>query len=156
MREYTIAPEFRYSKFFPFLAILHQIAAIGFLVFGYFITPVGFILTILFLLCSLYYIGLSLCTKFYQVHVSLDLLTVRNIINKRRIYHTDKLWWKILKLPWYNTYYILLYSSKQVPIAIVRPHWPNSLRILKFPHLGKFSADELVYLKFLKRVGLLQ
>lgn len=156
MGEYNIFPEYRYYKTFPFLAITYQLIAIMFAVFGNFITSVGFILTFIFQVCSFYYAGLSICSRCYRLNITSNLITVWNIFNKPKKYPADKLRWKIRRIPWYNSYFIFLYSSGRIPIAIVKPHWKNALRILLFPHSGILSTVEREYLKFLKNIGLLK
>ncbi len=156
MGEYSIVPEFRYCKFFPLFTIIYQLVAIGFVAFGHFIASVAFILACIFQFCAFYYAGLFIFNKFYRLNISSSSITVWNMFNYSKMYPADKLRWKIGRIPWYNTYFILLYSSGQIPIAIIKPHWENALRIIHFPHAGKLSSVELEYLKFLKSVGLLQ
>ena len=155
MGEYSIVAELRFSKFFPLFTGIYQLMVIAFWAFGCLVAPPGFVLAYIFQFCSLYYVGLSLCAKFYKLRISPNLITVRNIFSKEKSYGTDNLRWKIGRIPWYNSYYVLLYSSRRIPIAIVKPHWKNALRILRFPHLGKLSTMEIEYLKFLKSAGLL-
>lgn len=156
MGGYSVVPEFRFSKFFPLLAGAYQLIAVGFFAFGYFITSAGLMLSCIFQLCSLYYVGLFLCDKFYRLIISPDQITVQNIFGKQKTYRVDNLRWSIGRIPWYNSYYVLLYSSGRNPIAVVRPHWKNVPRILHFPHSGKLSSQEIEYLKFLKSVGLMK
>lgn len=155
MGEYDIIPESRYSKFYPLLVIAYFLVAVAFSYFGCVVTAVGFILAFFFLFCSLYYGGLFLYYRYYRVHISSNSLTVCNIINRRKTYQTDTLQWKIVRIPWYNSYFILLYSSTRFPVAVVRPHWKNVRKILKCPHLGKLNPTELEYIIFMKKVGLL-
>lgn len=156
MGEYDIVPEFRHFKAFPFIAITYQLVAIGFAVFGCFVASVGFILALFFQFCSVYYTGLFLCNRYYRLNVTSSFITVRNLFNKPRRYHADKLRWKMRRIPWYNSYFILLYSSGRIPIAIIKPHWKNALRMIHFPHSGIFTSVELRYLNFLESAGLLK
>lgn len=156
MGEYSIVPEFSFNKFFPLLAGTYQLIAIGFFAFGYFVASVGFILSYIFQLCSFYYVGLFLCDKFYRLFIFPDQITVQNAFGKQNTYRVDNLRWRIVRIPWYNSYYVLLYSSGRNLIAVVKPHWKNVPRILHFPHSGKLSSKEIEYLKFLKSVGLLK
>lgn len=155
MKKYSITPEFQHSSMFLFFSVMYLFVTMGFAFWGYFVASVGYILSSIFLFCSLYYGLLYLCSKYYQINVSPGLITVWNVMNKPRNYRTDKLWWKIGKIPWYNSYFVLIYSSKRIPVAVVRPHWKNALKLLRLSHLGKLSSTELEYLKFLKNVGLL-
>lgn len=156
MREYDIIPEFPHPKTFPLLAIVCQLCVVGSSVFGCLVSSAGFVLAILFQFCTVYYAGLSFCNKYYRVHITANCISVHSIFNKLRTYHANELCWKILRIPWYNSYYILLYSSRRVPIAILRPLWKNALSVLRFPHRGKLRCVELDYLKFLEKVGLLK
>lgn len=155
MKEYIIVPEARYSKLYPLLAVAYLIAAIAFGLFGHFVTAVGHILAYIILFCSLYYGGLFLYYKNYQVNVSSNSLTVCNIFNKQKKYNVNTLQWKLLRIPWYNSYFLLLYSTAQIPIALIKPHWKNASKILSLPHFGKLSSVEIKYIKFMKKVGLL-
>lgn len=153
MREYSVIPEVSQRKLLPFLLIVCQLVAIGLGILGYFITSAGFALAACYQICVFYWVGLYLCDRYYRLNVSFDSITVQNIFNKTAKYDTDTLRWKILRIPWYRSYYILLYSSRRSPVAIVRPHWKNALEIVRFPHLGKLSSAEIDYLNFLKRCG---
>ena len=156
MRDYNIIPEFRYSKFFPFSAIICQLGAIGFMVVGHLVTSVAFLLACIFQFCALYYAGLSIFNRYYRLNISSDSVTVWSIVNKPKQYRSDELRWRIGRIPWYNSYFILLYSTGRIPVAIVQPHWKNALRLIHFPHYGKLSSVELDYLEFLKSVGLIR
>lgn len=155
MKDYDIVPEFCYSKFFPFLMTVYQFVAMSFILFALHIDPLWSLLAGIFQLCSIYYGGLLLYSKFYKISISANTITIQNIIKKSKSSSVDNLRWKIIRFPWYNSYFILLFQSKRLPIAVVKPHWKNALRILKLSHLGKLSTVELDYLKFLKNVGLL-
>ena len=156
MEEYNIIPEFCYYKAFPFFAIICQLVAVGLMLFGIFVTSVGFILAFCFQFCALYYTGLFICNKYYRVNISSAFITIWSVFNKVKKYPIIKLRWKIVRIPWYNSHYLLLYSSGRMPIAVIRPHWKNALRILSFPHSGTLGCAELEYLNFLKKSGLLK
>ena len=156
MGEYSIVSEFRYFKIFPFLAAFYQFVAIGLAIFGYYITSIGIFLAFIFEGCSFYYIFLSFCKKYYRVNISSGVTTVWSVFNKPTQYCTIQLRWRIKRIPWYNAYFIFLYSSTRIPIAIFKPHWKNALRVLSFPHLGVLTDMELKYIKFLKKVGLIK
>lgn len=155
MREYVIIPEARYNKLYPILAVVYLLVAVALGFMGHFVTAVGYILAYIFLFCSLYYGVLFFYYKYYQVHVSSSSLIVSNIRGKRISYNTDEIRWKIIRIPWYNSFYIFLYSTKKTPVAIVRPHWKNVAKILRLPHYGKLTPAELQYIKFLKNVGVM-
>lgn len=155
MREYDIVPEFRYSKFLFLFALVCQLIAIGSGILGYFVALAGSILAAFYQFGALYCVGLSLCNRYYRLYISSDSITVWNMFNKPKDYPTNTLRWMIARIPWYRSYYILLYSSGRIPIAIVKPHWKNALEIVHFPHSGQLSSAELDYLKFLKKMGLL-
>ena len=153
MKEYSIIPEISHRKFLPFLLVVSQLVAIGLGIFGYFLTSVGFILAACYQICAFYWAALSLCDRYYRLNVSFDSISVQSIFNKTSKYDIDTLRWKILRIPWYRNYYILLYSSRRSLVAIVKPHWKNALEIMRLPHLGKLSPAEIDYLNFLKRNG---
>ena len=155
MKEYTIVPEFRYFKAFPIVAIIYQLVAVGFVILGCFITSSGFILALLFQISSIYYLVLCLCNRNYRLNFTSDGIIVWNIFKKSKKHKTDNLRWKIRRIPWYNKYYIFLYSSGRIPIAFMKPLWKNALKTLYFPHFGALSSEELKYLKFLKSAGIL-
>ena len=155
MGEYIVVPKYHNSKIFPISAIVCQFATTVFICFGLCVTTVGFILAFFFQFCSFYYGGLYFYNKFYRLNMSSRHVTIWNIFNKSKSYQISELRWRIRRIPWYNSYFVLLYASNRIPVAVVKPHWENALRLLKFPHLGKLSSVEIEYLKFLKRVGLL-
>ena len=155
MKEYTIIPEFRYSKSFPYAAIFCQIIAIGFVIFGCALTLAGFILAFLFQFCAVYYMGLFLCNRYYRITISPRVITLWSIFNRSKKCQAETLRWKICRIPWFNDYYILLYSSGRMPMALINPHWKNALKLLQFPHFGPLKGTELKYLHFLKSAGLL-
>ena len=156
MEEFKIVPEFRHYKAFPMLAITHQLISAGFLLFGHFVTSLGFILAFVFELCVVYYLGLYVCNRCYRLNITSSSVTIWSIFSNPQIYRTETLRWRIRRIPWYNLYYIFLYSSGSIPISIVQPHWKNALRIIHFPHFGKITSYEYEYLKFLRSIGLLQ
>lgn len=155
MREYVIIPEARYNKLYLILAVAYFLIAVALGFMGHFVTAVGYILACIFLFCSLYYGVLFFYYKYYQVHVSFSSLIVTNIRGKQIHYSADTIRWKIIRIPWYNSFYLFLYTTQQTPVAVVRPHWRNAPRILRFPHHGKLTPVELQYIKFMKNVGLL-
>lgn len=154
MKEYAIVPETRYSKLYPILAVSYLIAAVALGLFGHFVTAVGYILAFITLFCSLYYGGLFLYFKNYHVKVSSNSLTVCNIFNKHKKYIVDTLQWKLVRIPWYNSYFLLLYSTAQIPITLINPHWKNASKLMRLPHYGKLSSVESKYIGFMKKVGL--
>ena len=156
MNKYSIVPEFSYCKYFPFLAVVCQLITIGLIVFGIFIASPCLILACCFQFCSLYYAGLFICNRYYRLNISSDSITVWYLFNKSKKFCTNEMRWKIRRIPWYNSYFIILHSSRRIPIAIIKPHWKNALRIIHLPHSGKLSSAELKYLKFLKDIGLLR
>ena len=123
MKEYTIIPEFRYSKSFPYAAIFCQIVAIGFVIFGCALTLAGFIFPFLFQFCAVYYMGLFLCNRYYRITITPGVMTVWSIFNRSKKCQAETLRWKVCRIPWFNDYYILLYSSGRMPIALIKPHW---------------------------------
>ncbi len=155
LREYHIIPEFRYSKAYPYVAFTCLLIAVGLIFFGYFVTSAGFILAICFCFCSIYYASLLFCNKYYRLHITPGITTVWNIFNRSRSYQTDTLRWKIVRIPWYNTYFVLLYSTGKKPVAIIKPHWENMYKLLAYPHHGKLSDTERKYIKFLKHTHLM-
>ena len=156
MNEYNIIPEFRFGKFFPFLICMYQLLTIILLWFAYSIDSTGFILVFIVQFCALYYLALLLINKFYRLDISSSLVTIYNVFHSPKTYSTDTLRWKIVRIPWYCSYYLLLYSSAKIPIAIIVPLWKNALKLLCFPHMGKVSSAEKEYIMFLKSVGLLK
>lgn len=155
MKEYVIRPEAHYSKLYPVFMTTFLFAAVAFSFMGHFVTAVGYILTGIFLFCALYYGVLFFYYKYYQVRVCPNALTVCNIKNTHKTYNIDTIRWRIIRIPWYNTYFINIYSTTQKPVAIVRPHWKNATRILKLAHFGKLTPVEKQYIEFMKNVGLL-
>ena len=155
MREYYINPEFSYSKLFLLAVIIFQILAIGFACFGWYVTYVGLLIALICQYGALYYLCLFFCNKNYRLHFTPDIVTVWNLLNKQKKYAFCSIRWKIKRIPWYNTYFVLLYSTEQRPIAIVKPHWKNVRKILRLPHHGPLTTAEHEYVKFLKSVGLM-
>lgn len=156
MEAYSIVPEFQHFKFYPYLVILFQLIALGFMIFGHFVTSLGYILALMYGFCSFYYITLLFVGKFYRLSVNTNSMIVWSVFNKPKSYNVDKVRWKIQKIPWYNSYFILLYYMDGMPIAIIKPLWTNGLRVVKFRHLGVYSSTEIEYLKFLRKFGLLK
>lgn len=155
MREYYITPEFNNSKMFPFAAGLCQLLTIALVFLGYYITAASYLLAAFIQFSALWYFCLFLCNKNYRLYITPDTVTVWNLLKKEKQHITSQIKWKIKRIPWYNTYYVILYSSPQTPIAILKPHWKNVAKILTRPHLGPLSATEREYIAFLKQVGLM-
>ena len=155
MDPYSIVPEFQYYKSFPILGVVCQLVAIIFVFFGYTVSSIGFILAFLYETCSIYYVGLTFINKFYRLDVSSNLITVRGVFNKDKKYNSNSVRWVIRRLPWYNSYFIFLYDSGKIPIAVIKPHWTNALKLTKYQHLGPLSPTEISYLRFLKKVSML-
>ena len=153
MKKYYIVPEFRYYKIFPFISVLLLILAVSFVVLGHLVTSAGFILAFFCGFCALYYVSLSIYKKNYRLEIDSNVMIVWNAFRKPQKYQTDNLRWKIQRIPWYRTYYMLIYSSGRIPVAIIKPHWENALRITHFPHIGKLSFTEKEYLSLLKSAG---
>ena len=155
MKEYTVTPEFRYGKAFLSLSVLCQLVAVGCFVLGCVLSSVGFLLGALFQLCALYDFLLYLCNRNYRLYMTSETVRVQTLFGRSKVYSTETLQWKIRTIPWYNEQYLLLYSSRDIPIAILKPLWKNTLQMLRFPHCGKLNSREQNYLKFLKTNGLL-
>lgn len=155
MKEYMIVPEFRYSKTFPFAFIIYQFVTAVFVLLGYHVTGIAYSLAFIFQICVIYYLCLYLINKYCRLHIRPDIVTVWNIFNKPKQYQSVQLCWKIKRIPWYNSYFLCLYSTRQKPVAILKPHWKNALKLLHFPHYGSLTSVELKYIKFLKNIGLL-
>ena len=155
MREYYIRPEFRYSKSFLFAVAFFQLLAIGFFCLGCYVTYIGFLSALICQFLVFYYLCLFFCNKNYRLHVTPDWVTVWDLLSRPKQYDTSSIRWKIKRIPWYNTYFVLLYSTEPRPIAIVKPHWKNAGKLLKLPHHGSLTAVEREYITFLKSVGLM-
>ena len=155
MREYYIIPEFSYSKTFLFAVTIYQIMAIALVWFGCYFTYASLLLALICQFCAFYYLCLFFCNKNYRLHFTTDSVTVWNLLNKPKQYTSCSIRWKIRRMPWYNTYFVLLYSTARRPIAIVKPHWKNVRKILQLPHHGPLTTAEHEYVKFLKSVGLM-
>ena len=155
LREYYIIPEFSYSNTFLFAVAIYQILAIGFVYLGCYVTYAGLLLALIFQFCVFHYLCLFFCNKNYRLHFTPDGVTVWNLLNKPKQYAVCSIQWKIKRIPWYNTYFVLLYSTEKRPIAIVKPHWKNVRKILQLPHHGPLTTVEREYIKFLKSVGLM-
>ena len=155
LQEYSINPELCYSKSFPFAVALFQTLTIGFLCLGHYVTYIVHLLALLCQFCAFYFLYLFFYNKNYRLHITTDRITVWNLRNKPRQYDLCAIRWKIKRIPWYNTYFALLYSSGQTPIAIVKPHWKNVNKLLQLPHHGPLTTVEREYVKFLKSVGLM-
>ena len=155
MREYYVYPEFRYSKAFLFAVTVFQLVAIGFVCLGFYVTYVCLLLALFSQFCAFYYLCLIFCNKNYRLHFTPDRVTVWNLLNHPKQYVSCSIRWKIKRIPWYNTYFVLLYSTERKPIAIVKPHWKNVRKILQLPHNGPLTAVEHEYIKFLKSMGLM-
>ena len=106
-------------------------------------------------LSAIYYLFLFLCNRNYRLHVTPINVTVWNLFHKPTQYASSQIQWKIKRIPWYNTYYVMLYATGKRPIAILKPLWKNMSKILQFPHYGPMSTVERKYLSFLKGTGLL-
>ncbi len=155
MREYYIIPEFSYSKTFLFAVTICQLMSIGFVCLGCHVTYIGLFPALICQFGTFYYLCLFFSNKNYRLHLTPDIVTVWNILNKPKQYASCSIRWKIKRIPWYNTYFVLLYSTEQRPIAIVKPHWKNVRKILQLPHHGPLTTAEHEYVKFLKSVGLM-
>ena len=155
MQEYYINPEFHYSKTFPFAVVFCQILAIGFICWGCYVTYIAHLLALFCQFGAFYYLYLLFCNKNFRVHITTDSVTVWNLFNRPKQYAFCSIRWKIKRISWYNAYFVLLYSTGQSPIAIVKPHWKDVKRILQLPHHGPLTTAERDYLKFLKSVGLM-
>lgn len=153
MKEYRIIPEFPYHKAFPFVAIIYQFIAIGFVVLGHCSTPISYVASVIFQLSAFYFLFLFLCNKNYQLYITPVSVTVWNIFNKPRRYPSCQIQWKIKRVPWYNIYFMVLYSTGRMPIAFLKPHWKNVSKVLKFSHRGPLTIVERKYIEFLKKVG---
>ena len=150
--EYNIVPDPCDYKNFPILAIVGQFAALGFVLLSYFESLI-LILACIYEVISLLYVGLFICQKHYRLNITANHLTVYCIFNKTKKYPVREVWWRIQRIPWYNSFYILLYSSGKVPVAIIKPHWTNAIKIMHFSHLGEMTSVEREYLKFMKSVN---
>ena len=155
MREYNIVPEFAYSKTFLLAATICQFVAIGFVVLGYYVTAVSYLAAAILQLSFFYFLCLYLCNRNYRLRITPIHVTVWNLFNKSKQHMTCQIRWKIKRIPWYNTYFVVLYSTSRMPVAILKPHWENVWKILKLPHYGAVSIAERKYIEFLKSVGLM-
>ena len=155
MREYHINPEFSYSKAFLFEVIIYQLVAIGFVCLGYYVTYICLLPAFICQFATFYYLCLFLCNKNFRLHFTPVNVTVWNLLNQPRQYTSSSIRWRIKRIPWCNTYFVVLYSAKRKPIAILKPHWKNVRNILQLPHRGPVTAVEQKYIQFLKNVGLM-
>ena len=155
MREYNIVPEFRYYKTFPFAVIIYQLLSIGFIVLGHYVTSISYFAAVILQFSVFYFLYLYLCNRNYRLHIAPVDVTIWNLFNKQRQYPTCQIRWQIKRIPRYNTYFVVLYSTGRRPIAIVKPHWKNVSLVLKFPHHGPLTVVERKYIEFLKSVGLM-
>lgn len=155
MKEYSIIPELSYSKAFPFVAGICQFMAIGFAAVGASITPAGYVATAILQLSAFNFLFLFLCNRNYRLHFTPASVTVWNIFGKPKRYPNHQIQWKIKRVPWYNIYYVVLYSAGRMPVAFLKAPWENVSKIFKFPHKGPLTVIERKYIAFLKRSGVL-
>jgi len=155
LREYHINPEFSYSKTFLFAVIIYQLVAIGFVCLACCVTYACLLPALICQFCAFYYLCLFFCNKNFRLHFTPDSVTVWNLLNQPRQYASCSIRWRIKRIPWYDTYFVLIYSTERRPIAIVKPHWKNVRKILQLPHHGPVTTTEHEYIKFLKSVGLM-
>lgn len=151
---YTINPEFSHSKAFSFVAFILQFVTIGLVALGYYFTSVSYFLAVIFQCCVVYYLFLFFSSRYYRLHISPNIVTVWSGFNKPKRYSTSSIRWRIKRIPWYNTYFVCLYSIDRLPVAIVKPHWKNAPRLFRFPHCGSLTDMEKKYIDFLASMGL--
>lgn len=155
MREYSVVPPFSSSKIFYVAVVVYQFITIGLIVLGHYFTPISYFAAVISQSCVFYFLCLFLCARNYRLHINLDRVTVWTLFNKPKQYISCQIRWKIKRIPWYNTYFIVLYSNSRTPIAIIKPHWENATKLLRFSHYGRLTIVEHEYIVFLKKVGLL-
>lgn len=153
MKEYSIVPEFSHSRTYPFAASIYQLTAIG-LVVGHCITSVGYVVAVILQLSAFYFLFLFLCNRNYRLHITPVSVTVWNVFGKPKQYPYHQIRWKIKRVPWYNIYYVVVYSASRMPIALLKAPWKNASKILKFPHRGPLTVIERKYIAFLKSCGI--
>lgn len=155
MKEYSIVPEFSYSKTFPFTASICQLMAMVFVIVGHRITTAGYVAATILQLSAIYLLFLFLCNRNYRLYITPISVTVWNVFGKPKQYPYHQIQWKIKRVPWYNIYYVVVYSKGKIPVALLKPHWKNVSKVLKLPHRGPLTITERKYIEFLKKVGLI-
>lgn len=153
MKEFSIIPELSYGKAFPFAGSICQFMVIVFATVGACITPAGYVAAAILQLSAFYFLFLFLCNRNYRLHFTPVSVTVWNIFGKPKRYPYHQIQWKIKRIPWYNIYYVVLYSVGRMPVAVLKAPWKNVSKLLKFPHKGPLTVIEHKYIAFLKRSG---